>query len=72
MIDASGHAPTLESLSDFRSLREWRGSQVVLLFRPKPLSLLYFGPISSPWTLDYEPIQAAQQDVRPFYCDRIR
>ena len=25
---------------DFRSLREWRGSQVVLLFRPKPLSLL--------------------------------
>jgi hypothetical protein len=34
MIGASGHAPTLESaIADFRSLREWRGGQVVHVFR---------------------------------------
>jgi hypothetical protein len=34
MIGASGHTPTLESaIADFRSLREWRGSQVVHVFR---------------------------------------
>lgn len=72
MIDASGHAPTLESLSRFplaaRVARQPSSfpipAQAIVpsLLRTN-IQSLDFG---------YEPIQAAQQHVRPFHCDRIR